>query len=572
MWTEVLGVEPIGTGSNFFRLGGDSIHSIHVVSKARDRGLELTPQMIFQYDTLAELAAAAEDHGTAVAAAGAEAEPDDQEAAARLAGLRADPDVEDVYPVAPFQEWALRKLRDPEPGMFQVHRLTAVPLGMADKDDFRRFLEVQARTYPTMRTSFHWIGADQAVQAVHREPRVELDFVDWRGLTADEQDAALESHLKADRERGIEPGLPGAIRYFVADVDDRTCVIVVSLSYLCLDGWSFDIIANQVDRGLPALAAGEPLELTEGLPFKEFVASVRGADHRAAEAYWQRALGGLPGPTRLSARLPGNDTGTESGFGRQWIALPDRLAARLRAVARDHRLTLNVLFQAGWAATVAAFVADGDGRHADLAHGVLFTGRSAGPQGVNDMVAPTLNILPLRTRVDAAEGVPGHLARVRDELIALSGHENTPLHRALAWAGQPDDVPPTESYLVFQNVGLDNSERFSAAYYISRMGFPLRLDVFPTETVKIHMSYYRDRFTDATITRLLGSLTAVLEELAAEDPRTVGDLMAAARRDNPPPQGLLSFREGEFVVKDVCALLEEPGTDDTAATTPGEAR
>ncbi|BCK68534.1 hypothetical protein Srufu_024870 [Streptomyces libani subsp. rufus] len=558
VWTEVLGVEPIGVGSNFFRLGGDSIHSIHVVAKAKERGLELTPQMIFQYDTLADLAAAAGSNGVAAARTDVEDEPGDRDAAARLAELRADPDVEDVYPVAPFQEWALRRLRSPEPGMFQVHRLTAVPLGMADKDDFRRFLETQARTYPAMRTSFRWIGPDQAVQVVHREPRVELDFVDWRALSPTEQDEALERHLKSDRERGIEPEEPGAIRYFVADVDDHTCVIVVSLSYLCLDGWSFDIIANQVDQGLPALAEGKPLALQAGLPFKEFVAAARGGDQRAAERYWQRALGGLPGPTLLSERVPGNDIGTESGFGRQWISLPDRLASRLRAVAREHRLTLNVLFQAGWAATVAAFVAQG-GERADLTHGVLFTGRSAGPQGVSEMVAPTLNILPLRTRLDAAEQLPDYLARVRDELVAMSAYENTPLHRALAWAGQPDGALPTESYLVFQNVGLDNSERFSAAYYISRMGFPLRLDVFPTETIKLHMSYYRDRFTDATITRLIGSFTSVLEVLAADRPQNVRDMRAAALRERPAPDGLLAFREGEFVVKDICALLGEVG-------------
>ncbi|MFE7294833.1 amino acid adenylation domain-containing protein [Streptomyces sp. NPDC057579] len=556
VWSEVLGVSPVGAGSNFFRLGGDSIHSIHVVSKARDRGLELTPQMIFQHDTLAELAAAAEANTPVGSRAGADAEPGDGDEAARLAELRADPDVEDVYPVAPFQEWALRQLRTPEPGMFQVHRLTAVPLGMADKDDFRRFLEEQARTYPAMRTSFRWIGPDRAVQVVHREPRVELDFTDWRELSPVEQDQALEAHLKADRERGIAPEEPGAIRYFVADVDDHTCIIVVSLSYLCLDGWSFDIIANQLDRGLPELAAGKPPVLEAGLPFKEFVAAVRGGDQRAAERYWQRALGDLPGPTPLSARVPGNDRGIESGFGRQWIALPDRLTARLRAVAREHRMTLNVLFQAGWAATVAAFVGGAEER-TDVTHGVLFTGRSGGPQGVGDMVAPTLNILPLRTRAAGTEPVPDYLVRVRDALVAMSAHENTPLHRAMAWAGQPDDVLPTESYLVFQNVGLDNSERFSAAYYISRMGFPLRLDVFPTETIKLHMSYYRHRFTDATITRLIGAFTSVLEALAADRPQRVQDLTAAALRERPAPEGLLSFREGEFVVRDICALLGE---------------
>ena len=89
------------------------------------------------------------------------------------------------------------------------------------------------------------------------------------------------------------------------------------------------------------------------------------------------------------------------------------------------------------------------------------------------------------------------------------------------------------------------------------MGFPLRLDVFPTETVKLHMSYYRDRFTDATITRLIGSLISVLEVLAADRPSRVRDLLAAALREGPAPDGLLGFREGEFVVKDIVALLGE---------------
>ncbi|MFF7631638.1 amino acid adenylation domain-containing protein [Kitasatospora sp. NPDC008050] len=554
LWTEVLGVESIGVGHNFFELGGDSIHSIHVVARARDRGLELSPQMIFQYGTLEELAAAVDSGpGAAVRAAG---ESGDGDALAGPAELRADPDIEDVYPVAPFQEWALRRLRSPEPGMFQVHRLTAVPRGATDTEHFRQILRAQAQAYPALRTSFRWTGPDEAVQVVHREPAVELEFADWKDLSPAEQDAALERHLTADRERGIEPEKPGAIRFFVADVDDRTCVIVVSLSYLCLDGWSFDIIANQLDTGLPALAAGKPFEIEPALPFHEFVAAVRGMDQHEAERYWSRTLGDLPGPTRLSAQLAGNAVGTEKGFGRQWVSLPDELASRLREVARSHRLTLNVLFQAGWAATIAAFVADGN-EQADLTHGVLFTGRSAGPQGVGDMVAPTLNILPLRTRLDAAEQVPAYLGRVKDELIAMSRYENTPMHRALAWAGQPQDALPTESYVVFQNVGLDNSERFSAAYYISRMGFPLRLDVFPTETVKLHMSYYRDRFTDASIGGLIGSFLSVLEVLASQEEHSVRDLMAAARGRRPAPADLQGFREGEFVVRDICALQDD---------------
>ncbi|MET9831649.1 amino acid adenylation domain-containing protein [Streptomyces sp. NPDC006385] len=556
VWTEVLGVEPIGAGSNFFELGGDSIHSIRVVAKARDRDLDLTPQMIFQHGTLAELAAAVDAQSAEADAPGEQDTPVEAGEVSRLAELRAGADIEDVYPLAPFQEWALRVLRrDAQPGMFQVHRLTAVPRGMADQDDFRRIVRDQTRAYPALRTSFHWIGPDQAVQAVHREPRTEVDFVDWRRLSAKEQDAALERHLKADRERGIEPGEPGAIRYLVADVDDQTCVIVVSLSYLCLDGWSFDRIANQVEAGLRELAAGQAPAFEPGLPFKEFVTAVRGRDQRAAQQHWHRVLDGLPGPTLLSAHVPGNAVGSQSGFGRQWISLPDALCSRLRQVAREHRLTLNTLFQAGWAATVAAFAEGGE--QADLTHGVLYTGRTGGPQGVGEMVAPTLNILPLRVLVDPAEKVPTFLARVGADLVTTSEFENTPMHKALEWGGLPGDILPTESYLVFQNVGLDNSERFTAAYYISRMGFPLRIDVFPTSTIKVHMSYYRDRFTDATVERLLGAFLGVLEALAADGTATVGDLTAAALRERPSPEGLRGFREGEFVVQDIRVLLGE---------------
>ncbi len=58
IWGEVLGREQIGVHENFFDLGGDSIISIQILSRAAQAGLQLTPQAIFQHQTVAELAAA----------------------------------------------------------------------------------------------------------------------------------------------------------------------------------------------------------------------------------------------------------------------------------------------------------------------------------------------------------------------------------------------------------------------------------------------------------------------------------------------------------------------------------
>jgi amino acid adenylation domain-containing protein len=68
LWTEVLGLDRVGMEDNFFELGGDSIKAIQVAARARTDGVPLTPRLLFQHQTIAELA-------LAVASAGDPIEP-----------------------------------------------------------------------------------------------------------------------------------------------------------------------------------------------------------------------------------------------------------------------------------------------------------------------------------------------------------------------------------------------------------------------------------------------------------------------------------------------------------------
>ncbi|MEV5243631.1 amino acid adenylation domain-containing protein, partial [Streptomyces cinnamoneus] len=61
LFAEVLGLEKVGIDDSFFALGGDSIISIQVVSRARREGLQLTPRDIFRHRTVEALAAVAQD-------------------------------------------------------------------------------------------------------------------------------------------------------------------------------------------------------------------------------------------------------------------------------------------------------------------------------------------------------------------------------------------------------------------------------------------------------------------------------------------------------------------------------
>jgi amino acid adenylation domain-containing protein/non-ribosomal peptide synthase protein (TIGR01720 family) len=60
VWQGVLGVARVGIDDNFFALGGDSILSIQVVSRARQAGIHFSAKDLFQHQTVRTLALAAQ--------------------------------------------------------------------------------------------------------------------------------------------------------------------------------------------------------------------------------------------------------------------------------------------------------------------------------------------------------------------------------------------------------------------------------------------------------------------------------------------------------------------------------
>ncbi len=55
IWEEVLKIKPIHIEDNFFEIGGDSILSIQVVSKARKEGISISPNQLFEHQTIKEI-------------------------------------------------------------------------------------------------------------------------------------------------------------------------------------------------------------------------------------------------------------------------------------------------------------------------------------------------------------------------------------------------------------------------------------------------------------------------------------------------------------------------------------
>ena len=58
IWAQCLGVDSVDRNANFFELGGDSLVAISVAMAATHEGLDLTPQDLYDNQTVAALAKA----------------------------------------------------------------------------------------------------------------------------------------------------------------------------------------------------------------------------------------------------------------------------------------------------------------------------------------------------------------------------------------------------------------------------------------------------------------------------------------------------------------------------------
>ncbi|OLE25920.1 MAG: hypothetical protein AUG49_09435 [Catenulispora sp. 13_1_20CM_3_70_7] len=163
IWQEVLGLDEVSVDRGFFALGGDSLLGIQMVSRAKARGMALSPQDVFQSHTIAELAALADSRGPVQS--GSTVERD----ARMLEWARSHhPDAEDAYPATGMQGYALDRMRQqPGAGVFLTHQWFQFSDQGLDPDALERAWQHVVDRFPALRSSYLRDADGRWVQVVH---------------------------------------------------------------------------------------------------------------------------------------------------------------------------------------------------------------------------------------------------------------------------------------------------------------------------------------------------------------------------------------------------------------------
>ena len=512
IWAQVLEIERVSIDDNFFELGGDSILSIQIVAKVNRAGLKITPKQIFEYPTVASLAAEVttkEDHIASV--------PQNSyqsflpKLQAKIAPDLIDA-VEDIYELTPIQKGILfHSLYDSQNGLY-LFQATFTIKALLNIDAFAEAWRQVIQRHTILRTGFYWQDLEQPLQVVYKQVTMPLEDRDWRDIKLEQQEQ-LNSFLKSDRANGFDLTQPCPMRLTLLRLADDIYELVWTRHFIVADGWSVPLLLDEVVQIYQAICQNQDLSLAPSTSFRSYIDWFQQQDTSQAEEFWQQMLAGIKAPTPLNnLYLEANSNEREQYDDRQ-IALSPAMSDALNAFVKQNHLTLNTLIQGTWAILLSYYSSQ-----PDVIYGCTVSGRPPELEGVESIAGMLINTLPVRVNVDPEQTILPWLQKLQKLLVEIRQYEYSPLVEVKTWSEIPPNSPLFDSIVVFENLPEPESLRedkraleitgFNTFYKIN---YPITVVVVPVFPLLIGINYDFNLVDVATIDAIISHFQTVLK-------------------------------------------------------------
>ncbi|RUL69472.1 non-ribosomal peptide synthetase [Dyella choica] len=520
LFAETLGLELVSADDNFLALGGDSITAIELASRAKQEGLPLTVQQVFQYGNVAELAVAA---ASAPRAASASTQPLIELSARQQAALDLEPHaVAEALPLSPLQKGLLfHALFDTQADDPYLVQMLAGLGGALDESLLRRCAHTLLERHAALRAGFVYQDVEDPLQVIPRDITLPWRFVDLSDDPETGSEERLEHFLELDRLERFHPAQPPLLRFQLIRLEPARHCLLFTAHHILFDGWSAQILLREL---LELYRAGGAAGALPAAPsYRDYLHFIQHRDLSAARQAWQRELAGLEAPTHLARTKPGHPIG--SACDTVVRSLDEVALQRITAFARSHALTLNTLMQAAWALVLHKW----SGRN-DVVFGIAVSGRPADVEGVERMVGLLIHTLPLRLRLDPGQRVVDVLKALQARQAELIEHQYLGLAeiQALSNLGPLfDSLINVENYPahgkndpagVAEPILLDSGFHKGGATH-----YPLSIACSLARGMRVTFSFRPECFDRFEVERMAGCLMLALEAFTDGD-RRLGEL------------------------------------------------
>ncbi|TBV11938.1 non-ribosomal peptide synthetase, partial [Phytopseudomonas dryadis] len=422
--------------------------------------------------------------------------------------------IQDVYPLSPMQQGMLfHSAFDMSAGHY-INQLRVDVTGL-DVERFRRAWQGAVDAHDILRSRFIWQEPQsQPLQVVLKAQPVPFEV---RGRTTG---AALQVIADEQRQRGFDLAEAPGLRLVLIPVDGQTWHLIYTSHHVLMDGWS----ASQLFGEVLQRYAGQPVDPMASR-FSDYIGWLGRRDTVATQAFWEDALAPLEAPSLLADCLP--RTGSGEGHGHLSRALDVLQTERLGTFARECKVTVNTLMQAGWLLLLQKYTGQDT-----VAFGATVSGRPPELPGIERQIGLFINTLAVVASPRPEQTVRDWLQAVQGHNLALREHEHAPLYQIQQWAGRAGQAL-FDTLLVFENYpvsealqrGAPEPLRFGAIDNHEQTHFPLSLTIGMSDRLVVHMAYAHERFGETAVERLSEQLLGLVMAMTQSPAAALGELL-----------------------------------------------
>ncbi len=370
--------------------------------------------------------------------------------------------------------------------------------------------------HDALRATFSPTGEEMRIG----EPR---DFhypaTDLSSLPPAEAEAAYAQLIDTDARTAFDLVQGPTVRAHLVKLAEGTHVLMFTAHHIVCDGWSLNVIVNEVAAIYAKLCLGETPALPAALPFSTYARSLAQRDANdlaATEKFWLDEFKDRVAPLELPTDRPRPSLKSFNG-----ASLCRRIDANLyhaikKAGARQ-RSTLFVTLLAAFQ-TLMGRLADQN----EVVVGVPTAGQSLLEDQI--LVGHCVNFLPLRGAWDRDTSVSAYLAKTAKRVLDAYEHQSYTfgtLVRKLELPREPGRLPLAEiqfnlerlaDRLQLPNLQIDVSPNAKA-----HVNFDLFLNVIEsTSGLRLDCDYNTDLFDAETVDHWLDCYQALLEAMVAD--------------------------------------------------------
>ncbi|WP_395603814.1 non-ribosomal peptide synthase/polyketide synthase [Pseudomonas sp. B21128] len=424
IWQGVLELDQVSREDHFFELGGHSLLATQAVSRLRKlTSGTLGLRDLFNHPRLKDLAAWMAQEQT----------PTEDGSVSQSVPLKAWGS-KSTAPLSLVQRrlWVAEQLSGGSSayGMPLALRLR----GELSVERFVSSFAEVVRRHEVLRTAYSQDDEGDPIALICEQVEVDFPLLDLSGLSRSAQEEHVAQAALDNARTPIDLQQAPLWRGRILHLSATEHVLLFSMHHIISDGWSMGVLVNELVQIYELSKAGDatPLPALE-VQYSDFALWQQELERKGIlgqqAAYWKDALDGYSGQLNLPLDTPRGAVASYDGDAVQFH-LPGALSQALRKLSTEAGVTLYSTLLASFQVLLHRF-----GNGADVVVGADVAGREQ-PE-LERLIGFFVNVLPLRSRFDAAATFATFLTRTQDNLLGALEHQDLPLDMIIDTSGVP---------------------------------------------------------------------------------------------------------------------------------------